>query len=76
MAWAHPGTTMVTAPSGSGVMFVEINYLYQPVVGSWLFGTSRIHYIASFIVRDNRDFSQLYNPAPTATRSTCNLYAT
>lgn len=67
---------MVIAPSGSGVMFVEINYLYQPVVGSWLFGTPRIHYIASFIVRDNRDFSQLYNPAPTAARATCNLYGT
>ena len=66
---------MVTAPLGSGVMFVEINYLYQPVVGNWLFRSKRIHYIASFIVRDNRDFTQIYNPSPAATRSTCNLYA-
>lgn len=65
----------VSAPSSnSGVMFVEINYDYKPVVGQWLFGAARIHYIASFIVRDNRDFTQIYNPSPAATRSTCNLY--
>lgn len=64
----------VNAPTNGGVMFVEVNYQYKPVVGNWLFGTSRIHYVASFIVRDNRDFAQIYNPSPTATRSTCNLY--
>jgi Flp pilus assembly protein TadG len=64
----------VTAPSGSGVMFVEINYQYQPLFASWLVPTSRIHYIASFVVRDIRDFTMIYNPSPTATRSTCNLY--
>ncbi len=56
-------------------MFVEINYDYQPIVGQWLFGAARIHYIASFVVRDNRDFVQIYNPSPAATRATCNLYA-
>lgn len=66
----------VSAPTSGGVMFVEINYDYKPIVGNWLFGASRIHYIASFIVRDNRDFVQLYNPSPTATRATCNLYST
>ena len=66
----------VTAPSGSGLMFVEINYSYKPVVAGWLLtGNQRIHYIASFIVRDNRDFAKLYNPSPTSTASTCNLYA-
>ena len=64
----------VSAPTNGGVMFVEINYDYKPVVGQWLMGTHRMHYIASFIVRDNRDFAQIYNPSPTATRSTCNLY--
>jgi Flp pilus assembly protein TadG len=64
----------VSAPTNGGVMFVEINYDYKPVVGLWLMGTHRIHYIASFIVRDNRDFVQIYNPSPAATRSTCNLY--
>lgn len=66
----------VLAPINSGVMFVEINYDYQPIVSSkWLpAGAEKIHYIASFIVRDRRDFSQIYNPSPTAQRSTCDKY--
>jgi len=64
----------VQAPTNGGVIFVEINYDYKPIVGQWLFGAARIHYIASFIVRDNRDFAQIYNPSPTATRATCNIY--
>ncbi|WP_242181778.1 hypothetical protein [Sphingomonas sp. CARO-RG-8B-R24-01] len=65
---------MVSAPSGSGVMFVEVNYLYTPLVGYGIFTPSRIHYVASFIVRDRRVFTQIYNPSPTATASTCNRY--
>ncbi len=66
----------VTAPPDSGVMFVEINYLYKPVVSTaWLpGGSARIHYIASFVVRDRRVFTQIYNPEPAATRYTCNRY--
>ena len=61
----------------SGVVFVEINYQYQPLVSAFLFGSiSRIHYVASFIVRDNRDFSQIYNPGPSSTPSTCDKYTT
>lgn len=75
---ARPGSP-VNAPTNGGVMFVEINYDYQPIVGNWLLtligsGSMKVHYVASFIVRDNRDFAQIYNPSPTATRSTCNLY--
>ena len=66
----------VNAPSGSGVMFVEINYLTKPLFGTWLTSPARIHYIASFIVRDRRDYSQLFNPTPTATAATCNLHTT
>lgn len=68
----------VVAPPNSGVMFVEINYEYKPVVSaSWLpGGSARIKYIASFIVRDRREFAQIYNPAPAAARATCNLYTT
>jgi Flp pilus assembly protein TadG len=64
----------VSAPATSGVMFVEVNFQYQPMF-STMFVTNRlIHYTASFVVRDRRDFSQIYNPAPAATRMTCNLY--
>ncbi|MBN8812712.1 MULTISPECIES: TadE/TadG family type IV pilus assembly protein [Sphingomonas] len=68
-----PGA-VVTAPSGSGLIFVEVNYDYQRLFGSSFMGPARLHYVASFIVRDRRDFSQLFNPAPAATRSTCDKY--
>jgi len=69
---------VVTAPSGSGAMFVEINYLYKPVFGSLFMAPRRIRTQATFVVRDRRDFTQIYNP-PTAlgatpARATCNLY--
>lgn len=65
----------VNAPENSGVMFVEINYEYEPLVGEgWFTSTRRIHHIASFVVRDRRDFSQIHNPAPAVTRATCNRY--
>ena len=67
--------SMVNAPASAGVMFVEINYTYTPLTGTWLMSPTRIHYIASFIVRDTRDYAQVFNPSPTATRSTCNLYS-
>jgi len=82
----HPGTLApngmgengaeVNAPNDSGVMFVEINYLYTPLVGKgWFTNTKTMRYVASFVVRDNRDYSQVYNPASTTTRSTCDFYA-
>ena len=66
----------VTAPADSGVMFVEVNYEYRPVVsGKWLPSSSgHVHYTASFIVRDRRIFDQIYNPSPEATRMTCNKH--
>ncbi|WP_249341264.1 MULTISPECIES: histidine kinase [unclassified Sphingomonas] len=68
--------SQVSAPPNSGVMFVEVNYLYTPLVGAgWFTSQQRLHYIASFIVRDNRDFSKLYNPAPAATKATCDLHS-
>lgn len=69
-----PTGAKVTAPTGSGVMFVEVNFLYTPLF-SWLSSPARISYTGSFIVRDPRDFSQIYNPSPAAARATCNLYA-
>lgn len=69
---------VVTAPSGAGVIFVEINYQYQPVFGTMFTKKSLIHYVASFIVRDKRDFSQIYsnqNALGTyAPRMTCDLH--
>lgn len=68
----------VSAPALSGVMFVEINYQYQPLFGSTYLGKKLIHSTASFVVRDKRDFTQIYNPSNAlgskATPSTCDLH--
>lgn len=70
---------VVTAPSGAGVIFVEINYQYQPLFGTLYVSPTKIHYIASFIVRDRRDFYRIWNPVPpagtpTPVASTCDKH--
>lgn len=69
-----PAGSKVIAPPSSGVMFVEINYEYRPIIDTLGFTPARIQYTASYIVRDNRDFTQLFNPAPEATRATCDKH--
>ncbi|SDA11977.1 TadE/TadG family type IV pilus assembly protein [Sphingomonas sp. NFR15] len=71
------GGAAISPPGGSGLMYVEINYLTKPLFGAWLVPPQRIHYTASFIVRDKRDYAQIYNPAatPQTPRSTCDLYS-
>ena len=77
LGMGDPGSEVI-APPNSGVMFVELNYDYRPIVTtSWLpNGSTKLHYIASFIVRNNRDFSQIYNPTttPTTSRSSCDKH--
>ena len=81
---ANAGTTAATgmgdtgrkvnAYQNSGVMFVEVNFQYKPLFGSMFVSPQIVHYSASFTVRDNRDFTRVYNPTPTATASTCDKY--
>ena len=61
----------VAASAGTAVMFVEIFYDYQPMVGAAWFGTPRIRSTAAFNIREGRDLSQVYNPAPAAAVSSC-----
>ena len=69
---------LVNAPSGTGVIFVEVNYQYQPVFGTMFMNKTVIKSVAAFVVRDRRDFSRIYNPATalgtTPRASTCNLW--
>ncbi|AQR73897.1 TadE/TadG family type IV pilus assembly protein [Sphingomonas sp. LM7] len=65
---------MVSASTGSALIFVEVNYDYQRLFGSAFLSPTRLRYVASFLVRDRRDLAQLFNPAPAATRSTCDKY--
>ncbi|WP_174278602.1 TadE/TadG family type IV pilus assembly protein [Sphingomonas bacterium] len=64
----------VTALSGNGVMFVEINYRYKPAFGGMFVSPQIVHYSASFIVRDNRDYAQIYNFQPAAIAATCDKH--
>ena len=64
----------INAPNDSGVMVVEVNYRYRPLFRSLFVNEQIIRYVQSFVVRDNRDFTRIYNPNPVATPSTCNLY--
>ncbi len=71
--------SQVTAPVGTGVIFVEINYKYQTLFGSMFVSNKIIRFAASFVVRDKRDFSKIYNPAPviaTSNKTTCDLFTT
>lgn len=55
----------VTAPPGSAVMFVEINYTYTPLVADFFVGDKALKATASMIVRDNRDLTKaVTNPDP------------
>lgn len=63
------------APAGNAVMFVEITYDYEPIMSDLLLGEPQIHYTAAFLVRDERDLSQIYNPSPIATVANCDTYS-
>lgn len=56
----------VIAQPGDAVIFVEINYTYQPLISSLFMGSLDIISTASFTVRDDRDLSQIYQRNPTS----------
>lgn len=66
--------TPVQADAGTAIIFAEITYDYEPLVGSWALGTFRIRREAAFYVRDERDISvRPVNPDPRATVANCNI---
>ena len=59
-----PASDPVTATQGDAVIFVEIDYDYQPLI-SKMFTTARtVKTSAVFNVRDSRDLSQIYQRDP------------
>jgi len=71
-------TRPVTAPEGSAVIFVEVNYDYQPLISRYFLGNRKLGQNASYIVRDNRELAAgVTDPAPRAEqRMTCDRYTT
>lgn len=66
-----PAGRQITTFKGEAVIFVEIEYDYQPLISSRFVGNNPIKAIATFTVRDSRDLSQIYqrnagSPDPVA----------
>lgn len=66
----------VRAIPGSAVVFVEISYDYEPLIALPLTRDHKINVTASFMVRDDRDLTRIYqrdetSPDPIAT---CNVF--
>jgi hypothetical protein len=70
----------VTAPAGAAIIFVELEYTYQPLVSGSLLGPKTMKKEAAFYVRDDRDLvgggalNGVHNPSPSVTPATCNLF--
>jgi Flp pilus assembly protein TadG len=73
-------TSLVRAEANSAIIFAEVVYDYQPMIGEWLLGTIRLRKEAAYYVRDDRDLvggtagNGMYNPSPSATVSACNVF--
>ncbi len=55
-----PSGVEVAAQPNDAVIFVQINYTYQPLITNKLITQRDIQAIASFTVRDSRDLTQIY----------------
>lgn len=75
--FAGMGSPVVQAPAGTAIIFAELTYNYQPLVGSWALGNFQLRKEAAFFVRDTRDLTeQPDNPNPRANASTCDQFNT
>ncbi len=59
-----PLDAQVNTMPGEAVIFVEITYDYKPLIGSQFTTVDTLSATASFIVRDDRDLSQIYQRDP------------
>ena len=76
LAGMGPAGQEVWAFEDEAVIFVEISYDYQSLVGETFGFSDEVHATASFTVRDDRDLSQIYqrdagDPDPIAA---CDVY--
>ncbi len=66
---------LITASSGTAVMFVEVSYTYEPITPFEFFGGTDLNYTAAFNVRDNRDLTQLYQTNPVSPVASCDRFS-
>jgi hypothetical protein len=68
------GAALVRAPIGSAVMFVEVEFVYQPIFGPLFVKNTILRQDAAFNIRDKRNLSPgLYNDVGT-NADTCNKF--
>lgn len=65
-----PNGMKVTAPDDGGTMFVEVFYEYQPIIKTSLSPSTTMTEVASMMIRDRRDMTEIYN-AERAAKSLC-----
>ncbi len=65
-----PTGRQVTAPDNGATMFIELYYEYKPILQTSLSPATAMTEIASMIVRDRRNLTQVY-PVAGVTASTC-----
>jgi len=70
MTGMGPSGRQTVAPDNGAAMFVEVYYEYKPLIKTSLSPDSNMTEIASMMVRDRRDLTQIYN-VENVTRSTC-----
>lgn len=72
-----PAGAEITASQGDAVIFVEIEYNYQPLISAKFAPTKAIRAVAAFNVRDDRDITQIYqrDPSDPDPIASCNVVA-
>jgi hypothetical protein len=66
-----PASNSIKAVGDAAVMFVEVQYEYQPVIYGALIGNRRLHATAAFNIREGRDLTKIYNDTPVAAVARC-----
>jgi Flp pilus assembly protein TadG len=71
-----PAGNQIAATAGTALMFVEVVYDYQPIVGNRLFGAQTLRYTGAFNVRQRTD-QAIKNSKNLATSQTsdCGIYS-
>jgi hypothetical protein len=70
-----PAGQQITASSGTAVMFVEVFYTYQPIVGNRWLGARTLHYTSAYNVRQRTD-NRILNASglSSSQKAACNRY--
>jgi len=70
-----PAGNQISAASGTAVMMVEVEYIYQPIVSNSIFGQRIIRYESAFNVRQRNDQAMKnVSNIPVAQRRTCDRF--